>query len=111
MQGAIPASCNIAPDLCVGLYESFQKGDLREAKEFQSRLHPIRMAMILGTGNGAVKEALPFSADRAARTARRSAPWVTRRTQADGDPGKGRIASIVARRPRGGEDTHGRFPV
>jgi 4-hydroxy-tetrahydrodipicolinate synthase len=57
-QGAIPASCNIAPDLCVGLYESFVRGDLVAAKEFQSRLHPIRMAMSLGTGNGAVKEAL-----------------------------------------------------
>jgi 4-hydroxy-tetrahydrodipicolinate synthase len=57
-QGAIPASCNIAPDLCVGLYESFAKGDLHAAKEFQSRLHPVRMAMSLGTGNGAIKEAL-----------------------------------------------------
>src|SRR5262245_12008347 len=43
-QGAIPASCNIAPDLCVGLYESFVKGDLIAAREFQSRLHPVRMA-------------------------------------------------------------------
>ena len=57
-QGAIPASCNIAPDLCVGIYESFAKGDLAGAKELQARLHPIRMAMSLGTGNGAVKEAL-----------------------------------------------------
>jgi 2-dehydro-3-deoxy-D-pentonate aldolase len=58
VQGAIPASCNIAPELCVGLYESFMKGDLEAAKSYQSRLHPIRMAMTLGTGNGAVKEAL-----------------------------------------------------
>jgi 4-hydroxy-tetrahydrodipicolinate synthase len=57
-QGAIPASCNLAPDLCVGLYESFAKGDLVAAKECQSRLHPVRMAMGLGTGNGAIKEAL-----------------------------------------------------
>ncbi|HUR56031.1 MAG TPA: dihydrodipicolinate synthase family protein, partial [Gemmataceae bacterium] len=57
-QGAIPASCNIAPRLCVGIYESFVKGDLDAAREFQSRLHPIRMAMSLGTGNGAVKEAM-----------------------------------------------------
>ena len=27
-RGAIPASCNIAPDLCVGIYEAFQKGDI-----------------------------------------------------------------------------------
>jgi 4-hydroxy-tetrahydrodipicolinate synthase len=57
-QGAIPASCNIAPNLCVGIYESFARGDMIAAKEFQSRLHPIRMAMSLGTGNGAIKEAL-----------------------------------------------------
>src|SRR4029079_14297326 len=42
-QGAIPASCNIAPDLCVGIYESFAKGDFAAAAAFQSRLHPIRM--------------------------------------------------------------------
>jgi 4-hydroxy-tetrahydrodipicolinate synthase len=58
VQGAIPASCNIAPELCVGIYEAFQRGDAAAAKDFQARLHPIRMAMSLGTGNGAVKEAL-----------------------------------------------------
>jgi 4-hydroxy-tetrahydrodipicolinate synthase len=57
-QGAIPASCNIAPELCVGLFEAFVKGDLEGARVLQARLHPIRMAMTLGTGNGAVKEAL-----------------------------------------------------
>lgn len=57
-QGAIPASCNIAPDLCVGIYESFVKGDLEGAKLAQSRLHGVRMAMSLGTGNSAVKEAM-----------------------------------------------------
>lgn len=57
-QGAIPASCNIAPDLCVGIYESFVTGELEAARQFQARLHPIRMAMSLGTGNAAVKEAM-----------------------------------------------------
>lgn len=57
-QGAIPASCNIAPDLCVGIYESFVRGEIDAAREFQSRLHPVRMAMSLGTGNSAVKEAM-----------------------------------------------------
>jgi 4-hydroxy-tetrahydrodipicolinate synthase len=57
-QGAIPASCNIAPDLCVGIYESFVHGEFEAAREFQARLHPVRMAMSLGTGNSAVKEAL-----------------------------------------------------
>jgi len=57
-KGAIPASCNIAPDLCVGIYESFARGDLTAARAFQDRLHPIRLALALGTGNGAVKEAM-----------------------------------------------------
>jgi 4-hydroxy-tetrahydrodipicolinate synthase len=57
-QGAIPASCNIAPELCVGIYESFVKGDIPAAQQYQTRLHPVRMAMALGTGNGAVKEAM-----------------------------------------------------
>src|SRR5262245_44418257 len=39
-QGAIPASCNIAPDLCVGIYESFAKGDTEAARVYQHRLHP-----------------------------------------------------------------------
>ena len=30
-QGAIPASCNIAPDLCVGIYESFVHGEIEAA--------------------------------------------------------------------------------
>ncbi|MBN9519386.1 4-hydroxy-tetrahydrodipicolinate synthase [bacterium] len=57
-QGAIPASCNIAPALCVGIYEAFTKGDVQAAQGYQSRLHGVRMAMTLGTGNGAVKEAM-----------------------------------------------------
>lgn len=57
-QGAIPASCNIAPALCVGIYEAFTKGDLTAAQGYQARLHGVRMAMTLGTGNGAVKEAM-----------------------------------------------------
>ena len=58
VQGAIPASCNIAADLCVGIYERFVAGDLEGSKALQARLHGVRMAMTLGTGNGAVKEAM-----------------------------------------------------
>jgi 4-hydroxy-tetrahydrodipicolinate synthase len=58
VQGAIPATCNIAPDLCVGIYEAFTAGDVEKAKALQSRLHGIRTAMTLGTGNGAIKEAM-----------------------------------------------------
>jgi len=57
-KGAIPATCNVAPELCVGIYESFQKGDLEAARQFQDRLAPVRMSLTLATGNGAVKEAM-----------------------------------------------------
>jgi len=57
-KGAIPASCNIAPELCVGIYESFANGDFVAAQKLQANLHPIRLAMSLGTGNGAIKEAM-----------------------------------------------------
>jgi 4-hydroxy-tetrahydrodipicolinate synthase len=57
-KGAIPATCNIAPRLCVSIYESYRGGELGAAHAFQQKLAPIRMAMSLGTGNGAVKEAL-----------------------------------------------------
>jgi 4-hydroxy-tetrahydrodipicolinate synthase len=58
VKGAIPASSNIAPALCVGIYESFTTGDLAAARDFQNRLTPVRMALSLGTGNGVVKEAM-----------------------------------------------------
>jgi 4-hydroxy-tetrahydrodipicolinate synthase len=58
IRGAIPATCNIAPGLCVGIYESFRNGDMDAARKFQERLSPVRLALTLGTGNGAVKEAL-----------------------------------------------------
>ena len=57
-QGAIPATGNVAPELCVGIYQSFVKGDLAAAKAYQERLAPVRLAMTLGTGNGAIKEAM-----------------------------------------------------
>lgn len=57
-KGAIPASCNIAPELCVGIYESHIRRDFAAAQMQQAILHPIRLAMSLGTGNGAIKEAM-----------------------------------------------------
>jgi len=57
-KGAIPATCNIAPEFCVGIYESFIKGDVDSARKFQDRLAPVRMSLTLATGNGAVKEAM-----------------------------------------------------
>jgi 4-hydroxy-tetrahydrodipicolinate synthase len=56
--GAIPASCNVAPSLCVGIYDAFRTGNHTASQQFQSRLHGVRLAMALATGNGAVKEAM-----------------------------------------------------
>jgi len=57
-KGAIPATCNIAPEFCVGIYESHRRGELDAARAFQDRLSPVRMTLSLATGNGAVKEAM-----------------------------------------------------
>jgi 4-hydroxy-tetrahydrodipicolinate synthase len=57
-KGAIPATCNIAPNLCVGIYRAWVTGDQAAARRRQDRLAPVRLALTLGTGNGAVKEAL-----------------------------------------------------
>ncbi len=56
--GAIPATCNLAPALCVGIRRAFLAGDMAEARRLQDRLSPVRLALTLGTGNGAVKEGL-----------------------------------------------------
>jgi 4-hydroxy-tetrahydrodipicolinate synthase len=57
-KGAVPASANVAPALCVKIYEEFRRGNLNEAKAAQIRLNPLRLAFTLGTQPGAVKAAL-----------------------------------------------------
>ena len=57
-KGAVPASCNIAPDYCVGIYESFRRGDVEGAKAMQAKLSPVRISMALGTAPGTVKQAM-----------------------------------------------------
>lgn len=52
MQGAaaaIAATANVAPEIAVGIYEAFLKGDMEAAKAFQRRLTPLRHAFTLGT--------------------------------------------------------------
>lgn len=46
---AIAASANVAPELGVGIYECFLKGDMAGARAFQDRLAPLRLAFALGT--------------------------------------------------------------
>ena len=47
--GAIAATANVAPEIAVGIYENFLKGDLDSAKAYQKRLTPLRHAFTLGT--------------------------------------------------------------
>jgi 4-hydroxy-tetrahydrodipicolinate synthase len=56
--GAVPASCNLAPDLCVGIYEAFRRGDVEAAKAQQAKLSPVRISLTLGTAPGTVKAAM-----------------------------------------------------
>lgn len=57
-KGAIPASGNVAPALCVEIYDAFQRGDHEAAREAQWRLNPIRLSLSLGTPPSGVKAAL-----------------------------------------------------
>lgn len=54
----VAATANFAPGLVVGIYESFVKGDIRKAREFQFKLFPFRLAFNLGTFPVVVKEAM-----------------------------------------------------
>jgi len=57
-RGAIPASSNIAPELCVGIYNEFIQGNHTESQAYQLRLSPVRLALMMGTAPGVVKAAL-----------------------------------------------------
>ena len=57
-RGAVPATANIAPALLVEIYNKFKAGDKDGSKAAQARLHPLRMALTLGTAPGGVKSAL-----------------------------------------------------
>jgi 4-hydroxy-tetrahydrodipicolinate synthase len=57
-KGAVPGTCNIAPELCVGIYEAFQRGDWEGAKSIQARLSPLRLGLAIGTAPGAIKAAM-----------------------------------------------------
>lgn len=56
--GAIPATGNVAPEFCVGIYQAAIAGNWDEAKRLQDQLAPVRLALTLATGNGAIKEAM-----------------------------------------------------
>jgi 4-hydroxy-tetrahydrodipicolinate synthase len=57
-RGAVPASANVAPALCVAIYEAMLRRDHAAALAAQLRLNPVRMSLNLGTAPGGVKAAL-----------------------------------------------------
>ena len=57
-RGAVPASANVAPALCVAIYDAVQRGDHEKAKAAQLRLNQVRLSLALGTAPGGVKAAL-----------------------------------------------------
>jgi len=56
--GAIAGCANIAPQLCVKIYDSFIAGDMQNALQAQFELAPLRIAFQLGTFPTVIKEAL-----------------------------------------------------
>jgi 4-hydroxy-tetrahydrodipicolinate synthase len=56
--GAIAATANIVPKIVSEIYNSFMKGDLEKAREYQFKLAPLRIAFGLGSFPVVMKEAL-----------------------------------------------------
>lgn len=57
-KGSVPGTCNIAPDLSVGIYEAFRRGDIAAAQALQLKLSPLRLGLAIGTGPGTIKAAM-----------------------------------------------------
>lgn len=57
-KGAVPGTCNIAPDYCVGIYDSFRRGDVAAAQALQLKLSPLRIGLAVGTAPGPIKAAM-----------------------------------------------------
>jgi 4-hydroxy-tetrahydrodipicolinate synthase len=56
--GSIAACANVAPGLCVEIYEKFIAGDLKGSLKAQFSLAPLRIAFTLGTFPAVIKESL-----------------------------------------------------
>jgi 4-hydroxy-tetrahydrodipicolinate synthase len=57
-KGAIAGTANVFPEISVGIYKLWQKGDIEEAKKLQIKLRPLRDVMRLGNPNSVVKRAM-----------------------------------------------------
>jgi 4-hydroxy-tetrahydrodipicolinate synthase len=56
--GAIAACANVAPRLCVEIYDKFNAGDLKGSLDCQYALAPLRLSFNLGSFPVVIKEAL-----------------------------------------------------
>jgi 4-hydroxy-tetrahydrodipicolinate synthase len=56
--GSIASGANVAPRICVDIYERYMNGDLKGSLEAQFRLAPLRIAFNIGTFPAVIKESL-----------------------------------------------------
>ena len=59
--GAVAACGNVIPELLVGLYEAFRRGDLALAEQLQEKVKPLRLAFSMGTFPVVIKEAMKIA--------------------------------------------------
>jgi 4-hydroxy-2-oxoglutarate aldolase len=62
--GGVLAQANFAPELCVGLYQAFLRGQRKTALEFQARLLPLARGISVPFGVAGIKAALDLSGYR-----------------------------------------------
>ncbi|HLY63634.1 MAG TPA: dihydrodipicolinate synthase family protein [Terriglobia bacterium] len=58
--GGVLGQADFMPELCVGLYESFQQGRMKAARDFQQRLIPIAQVISVQYGVSGIKAAADF---------------------------------------------------
>jgi 4-hydroxy-2-oxoglutarate aldolase len=59
--GAVLAQADFAPDLCLGVYETFRSGQLKSAAQLQQRLMPLAQKIAVPHGIAGIKAALDLS--------------------------------------------------
>jgi 4-hydroxy-tetrahydrodipicolinate synthase len=67
-KGAIAATANVVPEIVVGIYENYMRGDFTKARELQFKLLPLRLAFNLGTFPTVIKEAMRIVGKPAGKT-------------------------------------------
>jgi 4-hydroxy-2-oxoglutarate aldolase len=62
--GAVLGQACFAPELCVGVYEAFRRGQTKTARELQQRLLPLAQKISVPFGVSGIKAALDFTGYR-----------------------------------------------